>query len=259
MSHCKCEAVILRRTRFSETSLIVVMLTREFGRVEALAKGCRREKSPLRGRLDLFNREETMIWQRSRGGLDLVTDTDIISEYTSLRTDATAYAAAGLIGEILRVACMVRDPHPHSFDALVAGLSLLEMGAPVASTVTRMLLAILSDLGFRPRVDACVHCDSELPLRQPLVLSGTRGGFLCASCASGDNGWHLPPRAAAALRYRLTHVGENRVNEHPADTLPFLEALIRYTEDTLGRALKSKTFFVSQLRKRQIETNHFVR
>src|SRR3989339_2193567 len=107
MSSHPCAAIVLRRTRYSESSLIVVAFTREHGRIDALAKGCRRERSPMRGHLDLFSREELLVFERERSGLDLVVESSVSEEYMALRTRPAAFAAACLAGELLCARCMV--------------------------------------------------------------------------------------------------------------------------------------------------------
>ena len=54
MSSEKSTAIILRLVEFSETSLVVTLLTRDFGKLTAMAKGARRKKSPFEGALDLL-------------------------------------------------------------------------------------------------------------------------------------------------------------------------------------------------------------
>ncbi|MCC8109436.1 MAG: recombination protein O N-terminal domain-containing protein [Planctomycetes bacterium] len=58
MNTIKDEAIILRNRRFSESSLVATLLSRDHGRVDVLAKGCRREKSPMFGHLDLYQKEQ---------------------------------------------------------------------------------------------------------------------------------------------------------------------------------------------------------
>ncbi|MEO6789128.1 MAG: recombination protein O N-terminal domain-containing protein, partial [Chthoniobacteraceae bacterium] len=47
-------AILLRKTRFSETSLIVTWFTRDCGRLKTIVKGALRPKSRFAGVLDLF-------------------------------------------------------------------------------------------------------------------------------------------------------------------------------------------------------------
>ena len=54
MSSEKASALVLKLVDFSETSLVVTLFTREFGKVQALAKGGRRPKGPFESALDLL-------------------------------------------------------------------------------------------------------------------------------------------------------------------------------------------------------------
>ena len=50
----KTEAILIGRTRYAETSLIVQWCSPEIGLFRTIAKGALRPKSPLSGVLDLF-------------------------------------------------------------------------------------------------------------------------------------------------------------------------------------------------------------
>ena len=54
MSSEKASAIVIRAVEFSETSLVVTLFTREFGKLGALAKGARRLKGPFESALDLL-------------------------------------------------------------------------------------------------------------------------------------------------------------------------------------------------------------
>ncbi len=50
----KTDAIVIRLVEFSETSLIVTLFSRQFGRLSAIAKGARRPKGPFEGAIDLL-------------------------------------------------------------------------------------------------------------------------------------------------------------------------------------------------------------
>ena len=74
MSSEKASALVLRVTDFSETSLVVSLFTREFGKIGAMAKGARRLKNPFESALDVLAHCRIVFLHKSSEALDLVTE-----------------------------------------------------------------------------------------------------------------------------------------------------------------------------------------
>ena len=70
----KATALVLRVVEWSETSSIVTLLTREFGKVRGLAKGARRPKGPFESALDLLSSCQVVFLRKSSDALDLLTE-----------------------------------------------------------------------------------------------------------------------------------------------------------------------------------------
>lgn len=194
------EGIILSRRRFSETSWTLRAFTREHGRIDLLAKGARRPKSPLYGRLDIFNRESLLVYERRGGDLDLLADTYLRDEHVGLRYAPAAFAAAGMLAEAARFGFTIRDPHPDAYDALAHALAALsawgaerevprDAGTPAASAAMA-LWTMLAAVGYTPRLAACVGCGRADDPRGG-SLSPARGGWCCAACGRRASG----PRA----------------------------------------------------------------
>lgn len=207
--YVNCEALVLRHHRFSETSLIVTLYTREHGRIDALAKGARRPSSPMRGHFDLFALEEATIFLRRRSGLDLVTEAGLIREHTGLRGDARRFAAAGILAEVLLGASLPHDPHPGAFAAAAETFARLAADDAGYQPLLLGLLGCLREFGFLPRLESCPVC--QCPAPREGVLSGQYGGLLCAACARKrsrpERALSLHPAEASALRYLLRQNG----------------------------------------------------
>ena len=175
-----CESLILRRTRYSETSYIVTLFTRESGRADALAKGARRPKNPMRGHFDFLAHEEVTLFRRERSGLDIATAAALYSDFPGLRGNPLSFAAGGLLAEILLTAGQPGDPYPEVFTAVLDAVRRLDAGENAAGTLVPCLTAVLRGLGFAPRLDGCVYCGREEP--SALALSPAAGGMVCADC-----------------------------------------------------------------------------
>ncbi len=74
MSSEKATALVLKVVEFSETSSVVTLFTREFGKIHALAKGARRPKGPFESALDLLALCRIVFLRKSSGALDLLTE-----------------------------------------------------------------------------------------------------------------------------------------------------------------------------------------
>ena len=67
-------SIVLRATPFGETSSVVTLLTRDCGKLRALAKGAWRPKSSFDGALDLLSTCQVLVLRKTSGGLDLLTE-----------------------------------------------------------------------------------------------------------------------------------------------------------------------------------------
>src|ERR1700691_2852161 len=92
-------ALVLRNTDWSESSRICTFWTRELGNVRALAKGGRRLKSAFESALDLLTVCSIVLLRKSTGGLDLITEAQVVERFPRLRGDLSALYAGYYVAE----------------------------------------------------------------------------------------------------------------------------------------------------------------
>ncbi|MGH7752892.1 MAG: DNA repair protein RecO, partial [Gemmatimonadales bacterium] len=116
-------AIVLHSIRYSETSKIVRLATRELGVQSAIAKGALRKKSPFGGGLELLSEGVAQLAHREQRELQILTAFDVTVMRTPLAQDLPRFAAASVLAEVmLRVAPAA--PLPSAFDLLRAYLDL---------------------------------------------------------------------------------------------------------------------------------------
>ena len=193
-------AIVLSTLRYSETSKIVRLATREHGVQSVIAKGALRPKSRFGAALQLLSEGQAQFLLKEHRELHLLTGFDLRRLHVGLATELERYAAACALGEVmLRFA--PPDPHPESFDLLRHALEELEVvhRSSLEALGYRLLWQMVSVLDFEPSLDACVIDGTPLPQIGPLPFSTREGGALCPLCAAQHGATQLPEQARADL------------------------------------------------------------
>jgi DNA repair protein RecO (recombination protein O) len=195
----KALALVLRTTDWSESSRIATLWTREFGKVRALAKGGRRLKSNFENALDLLTVCSIVFLRKSSGGLDLLTEAQVVQRFPRLRTDLAALYAAYYVVELLADWTQDYDPHPLLFDEALDTLRALG-GEECGPRIARFEMVLLRELGYSPVLDHCAGCGGPIAETE-LAFSAAANGVLCRNCRKGQRDSRpLSPRTWRVLQ-----------------------------------------------------------
>jgi DNA repair protein RecO (recombination protein O) len=201
MSAEKTDGLILRVTDFSETSRIVVLFTRDFGKISALAKGGRRLKGPFESALDLLANCRIVFLRKSSSGLDLLTEAQLIARFRPQEKDLGCLYAGYYVAELLLSLTEDYDPHPQLYEAAVDALVGFGSSAEVRRALVRFELVMLREMGQLPEFDACVACGSPLTEGRTFGFWVSQGGLICPDCQREDfSQMEIHAGTAAALR-----------------------------------------------------------
>ncbi len=179
-------AVCIRRTDFSETSLVVRVLTRGHGVVSLMAKGVKRPKSRFGGSIDLLTVADAVFSlprSHSVSTLGTLMAWDLAGYYPRLHEDLLRNTTATLACELIGRLFEELDPHPRSFDATVALLEALQDDQPPLRRFADFGRELLIDIGLTPAWGRCAACRADVrAVRDPLRFTGPRSGVLCPQC-----------------------------------------------------------------------------
>src|SRR5215211_3210758 len=145
MSSEKASAIVLRVVEFSETSSVVTLFTREFGKIHGLAKGARRPKGPFESALDLLGLVRIVFLRKSSDALDLLTEAKLECRFRPADGELTSLYAAYYVAELLNELTDDYDPHPELFDAAVDTLAALSTPGSVDRALLRFELTALRE------------------------------------------------------------------------------------------------------------------
>ena len=211
----KTRAIVLRASAFGETSSVVTVYCRDFGKLRALAKGAWRPKSGFDGALDLLSSGQVLVLRKSSGGLDLLTEACLESRF---RVGSSLAAVLGglHVAELLDALTADADPQPELFDVAHATVRRLSDwsgdDSPVAALLVSFEFALLRLTGHGPVLSRCAECHGGLRPSGRVAFGMLDGGTLCDGCRGGRRG--VVSVSAAALG-ALRLLADSRVS--PAD------------------------------------------
>ena len=172
------DALVLRARPIGEADRVYTLLTKERGKVDAVAKGARRPRSAMGGRLEPLA-EVRVSLHRGRS-LDVVTEARTILSHWSGLVRPDAFATASLLAETIDLFCEHDMPVPEIYALLAGALAAVAMSDAPAALLPRFQLRLLDALGLAPAADACVRCGG--PLDDGGWLDLDAGGLGCTRC-----------------------------------------------------------------------------
>jgi DNA repair protein RecO (recombination protein O) len=142
--------IILRTRPLTETSLIVNWLTPSFGRVSTVAKGARRPKSPLAGKLDIFYQADFSFSRSRRSELHTLREVSIRQAHNVLRQDLECLQQASYGARLVEQVTETETPLPAVFELMRGLLDHLQHQPPRPQTIFAFELKLLNELGLKP-------------------------------------------------------------------------------------------------------------
>lgn len=149
----KAEGVILRRIKYSETSLIVTLYTREYGKIGLIAKGARNPKSKFVGSLEPATYVSIVYYHKEGRDLQMLSEVDSVrsnsSIISSIRKVAVAFAMINLVDSVVTES----ESNEDLFDLLSESLLVLnnrEFDIPI---LWYFEINLLRQIGFEIDID----------------------------------------------------------------------------------------------------------
>jgi len=180
----KTEAVVLRSIRFGEADRVLHLYSADRGRVGAVAKGVRRVKSRLGGRLEPLARVRLVLHQ-GRGDLCTVSSADTVHAHAELREHRATLEHASAACEAMLRLFDTAEANPAAYNLLCHQLALLDArpGSAGRSQSLAFRSKLLLAAGFAPELVSCATCGEADHLTG---FSPAAGGVVCAGCEAGS-------------------------------------------------------------------------
>lgn len=179
-------AILIRRVDYGDYDLILNFLTRDRGKISAIAKSAKRSRKRFGGVLELFNSLDIVV-SRGRGkGLSVVNEASLIKPLFNIGTDIKKTAYASYWAELTNLWLEEGRAQTGIYDLLDHVLAELDAGA-VSGEVLSILfqMRFLNLSGLCPNLSHCSTCSIEMDAapRHRMNFDLSKGGVVCERCA----------------------------------------------------------------------------
>lgn len=241
MSVYTTEALVLGVKNWGEADKIITFFSREHGRIQATAFGCRRPKSPLAGPLQLFNTVEVQLTKGER--LDTVRQCSLKHSNRAMSSDFAIMAYGAFVAELATSLAVDNFPQGDMYDRLGEIFNAFGSRNPriIALAAAYQLLEFS---GMQLSYRYCIKSNQEL--EGDAWFSLEAGGAISQEAHSAADSDAIP--YPEALRIFILHLLELDWKSRPSFTVSgriMVQAesiMLSYLNSIFGKPLKSLQF-----------------
>jgi len=181
----KNEGIVLRKTDFRTTSIILTLYTKDFGKIKGVVKGVRGSRPVSFGLPEIFTLNEIVFYQSKRD-ICYISHCDLIDYFKTIRNNFDSSIYASYAVDIFDAVTGMNQPNIGLFNLLCSYLQALntDLNQRLATTVFEIKLLTLAGIG--PRLDSCASCGGSVNENEH-VFSIINGGLVCEKCSGRDS------------------------------------------------------------------------
>ncbi|MDQ9170646.1 DNA repair protein RecO [Oxalobacteraceae bacterium R-40] len=162
---------VLHSYPYKETSLIVDVFSRDYGRVPVIAKGAKRPHSKLRSVLQSF--QPLSVGWTGKSEVRTLTSAEWIGGLLPL--ERAALLCGFYLNELLVKFLARDDPHPALFNHYVSTLNQLAHGESAPIVLRKFELFLLKEVGVVGNLTICTNTREKVIADQIYVVDPERG------------------------------------------------------------------------------------
>ena len=232
MGIVEAHGIVTREIKYGDTSRILTVITREFGKISVLATGARTNKSGLLAATQLFSYVSFTLFKGREKSLYKINSGEIESSFSKIRNSLERMAYASYFCDITNYVVQEDSPDTEQLNLLLNCLYMLAEDKLSYNMIKAVFeFRTLAIQGLVPDLTVCGDCTT---LENLIYIDTENGCALCEKC--GEKKENLI-RTGRAVINTIEYIAEAESKKIFAFKIP--ENLQKYMSD-LGEYLIEK-------------------
>lgn len=247
MAFLNTMGIVIKEVNVGEADKIVTILTKNYGRISALAKGGKRPKSAISAASQIMCYSDFVLYSGKE--MYSINSCEVIEPFYEIRNDMEKLTYAAHFMDIVLELAQEDQPAPRLLQLLLNSLYMLAKTEKQPELISRIFeLRALSVSGYAPHTASCIVCGQEA--ENFYSFSFSKCGFICdrEKCSATDKcSLPLSTGASRAMQYiiysKMKDLFKFRLSD---DVLDELERVMkRYLREQLERDFTKLDFLKS--------------
>lgn len=230
------EGIIISEKPYGETSKIIDIITKDYGIIGVISKGCKKIKSSLRSVSEKFTYANFEVSYKE-GKLSTLISADVINPFINIKKDIVKISYLSFISELTKQV-MKQSTNINIYNIFISSALKIEEGFDPMVITNILELKYFDYLGVAPFFDGCVVCKNK----NIITLSSSKGGFVCKNHYQND--FIVSSKTIKIIRM-LKYVDISKISKLDLSDKVKLEIndfIDDYYDRYTGLYLKSKSF-----------------
>jgi len=174
------DAFVLKSQKYRESDSLLILYSRQYGKMSAVAKGSRKPKSKMLAGVQPFTHAEYVLYKGK--SMYTVNQVEVKHSFYALREEYERLAYASYAVELILSEATEGEGNASVFSLLGNTLTLMcREGTILTSLIRAFELKLMANAGYQPNFSFCSSCGKD-DRREPLYFSHSQGGIICHKC-----------------------------------------------------------------------------
>jgi len=185
----KTEGIVLRSSEFQDADKIVTILSKNNGKIMAIAKGVRKTKSKFGSSIENLTCANFLMYKGRN--LDIINQSQIIDSFFRTSRDLNKYALAINAAEVINKLTIEREVNVSLYMLFKQLLIHLKTAKDPMLLALSYKWKVLHNIGYKPSLSHCYICGKKNEGSKALFFRIADGGVTCNQCAIRDKSEYL--------------------------------------------------------------------
>jgi len=200
------EAVVLHAMKYGDTSKIVTLYSKKFGKIKIIAKGVRSQKNKFGSSLEPMTISSLVFYKKEHKELHLLSKSEIAVPLTGLQDDSDKMFIGLALVELVNMVMHDEEENLAVYNMLRESLETINASNKnQANVLIAFMLKLFNLFGFGISLNNCVVCKRDLEELdiQFAYLRLSDGKFICSNCSSkhGSSGVKIDKGMLKSFHY----------------------------------------------------------